>query len=227
MAGWILPVVTTVLCIISFIFLVRDLDENPKVAKYTDVDGKQRKTVTKSVFIYSILMTIITISISVLLSYLYKDNSIAKSLKSVALLSLLWPIAIVDYRSYRIPNIFIILGLVYRLIIFFFELIYQSDLVWMSLLSEVIAALALLVAALLCTLGLKNSIGYGDMKLFILMGFLLGLEGIWGAIFLSLIVSFFISAYLLITKRKTRKDAIPFGPAITIGTFLSICLTGM
>ena len=74
---------------------------------------------------------------------------------------------------------------------------------------------------------IKNGIGFGDMKLFIVMGLMLGLDGIWGAVFLALIVSFLIAAFALITKKKTRKDAIPFGPALVIGTYLSICLSGM
>ena len=97
----------------------------------------------------------------------------------------------------------------------------------MILLSEIIAAAALFIAAVLCTLCIKNSIGYGDIKLFIVMGLLLGLTGIWSAIFLSLIVSFVVSVYFLITKKKGRKDLIPFGPALVIGTYLSVCLSGM
>ena len=91
----------------------------------------------------------------------------------------------------------------------------------------VIAAGALLLASVLCALCLRNSIGFGDMKLFLVMGLMLSLDGIWGAVFLSLVASFFISGYLIITKKKTRKDAIPFGPAIAIGTYLSVCLSGM
>ena len=94
-------------------------------------------------------------------------------------------------------------------------------------LASCLFAAALLLASLLCILVVKNGIGFGDMKLFVVMGLLLGLDGIWGAIFMALIVSFFIALYVLITKKKTRKDAIPFGPALVIGTYLSICLSGM
>ena len=97
----------------------------------------------------------------------------------------------------------------------------------MRSLSEVIAAAGLAAAALLCGLLLKGSIGFGDIKLFIVMGLLLGLEGIWSAIFISLIVSFIISVYLLATKKKSRKDAIPFAPALMIGTYISIIITGI
>ena len=95
------------------------------------------------------------------------------------------------------------------------------------LLTEVIASAVLFLVAVLCALIVKNSIGGGDMKLFVVMGLLLGLQGTWGAIFLSLIVSFIVAVALLITRKKSRKDAIPFGPALAAGTYLSIFLTGM
>ena len=149
------------------------------------------------------------------------------SIKRLALLSMLWPIAYIDYKTYRIPNAFIVLGLGYRGIILALELILSSQTVWPTVLGELVAAGALFLASVLCSLITKNAIGFGDVKLFILMGLMLGMDGIWGSVFLSLIVSFFISVYVLITKKKTRKDTIPFGPAIVIGTYLSVCLSGV
>ena len=113
------------------------------------------------------------------------------------------------------------------MIILFVELLISTDFVWITVVSEVIATLALLIAMCLCRICIKNSIGYGDIKLFIVIGLMLGLEGIWGAVFMSLLVSFFVALFLLICKKKKRTDSIPFGPAIALGTFLSVFLTGM
>lgn len=219
---FILPVITLVLCGLSFYMFIRDLKSNP-------IDNEETNKVifSKSVLAYSIIMILLTVAISFVFCTVYKENNLLTSIKRLSLLCMLWPIAYIDFKSYRIPNSFIIMGLIFRAAIFPFELIFQSELVWWSLLSEVIAAVALLLAAFLCSICMKGSIGFGDMKLFVVMGLLLSLDGIWSAIFLSLVVSFFVSAYLLITKKKSRKDAIPFGPAIVIGTFLSVCLSGM
>ena len=59
------------------------------------------------------------------------------------------------------------------------------------------------------------------------MGLMLGLDGIWGAVFASLVLSFLLAVFLLVTKKKSRKDVIPFAPAIVLGTFVSVFLTGM
>ena len=223
----ILPISTAVLCMVSFLLMLRDMKDHTELFQLHTEDTGKGKLLNVPAIVYCSLMFVGTVAASILFCTIYKDNGILMSLKRLALLSLMWPIAYIDYKTYRIPNAFIVFGIVCRVIIFTFELFLQSEYIWMTLLSEVIAAAALLLAAVLCSLCIKNSIGFGDMKLFIVMGLMLSLDGIWGAIFLSLIISFIISAYVLITKKKTRKDSIPFGPAIVIGTYLSVCLSGM
>ena len=225
--SFILPISTVVLCLASFFLMIRDMSDHKELFEEKNEIKENSKLLSISTIVYCSLMFIITVATSFLFGTIYKDNGILMSVKRLALLSMLWPIAYIDYKTYRIPNAFILFGVICRVIILMLELIFESQFVWMTLLSEVIAAIALLLAAGLCALCIKNSIGFGDMKLFIVMGLMLSLNGIWSAIFLSLIVSFFISAFLLITKKKTRKDAIPFGPAIVIGTYLSVCLSGM
>ena len=225
---YILPIATALLCGMSFLLMLRDMNDHKKLFLGEEMaENSDAKMLKAPGIIYCSVLIAVTIAASFLFCTVYKDNGILMSMKRLALLSLLWPIAYIDFKSFRIPNAFIIYGAACRVVIFAFELILNSDTVWMTLLSEVIAAAALLLASVLCALIVKNSVGFGDMKLFLIMGLMLGMDGIWGAIFLSLLVSFFISAFLLITKKKTRKDAIPFGPAIVIGTYLSVCLSGM
>lgn len=224
---YILPIATVALCIVGLFLMIRDVRVNKTLFQSEETIQTNEKMFSKATIIYCVSMFVITIGASFLFCTLYKDNGVLMSMKRLALLSMMWPIAYIDLKTYRIPNSFIILGLIYRMIILAFELLFDSQYVWITLLSEVIAAVALLLAAVLCTVCMRNGIGFGDMKLFIVMGLMLGLDGIWGAILLSLIVSFVIVVYLLIAKKKTRKDIIPFGPALAIGTYLSVCLSGM
>ena len=222
----ILPIITAVLCGVAFFLMLRDISEHRELF-LTCNDTNSPRLLSRGAVIYSIILVIITVAASVLFCTIYKENGILMSIKRLALLSMLWPIAYIDYKTYRIPNAFIVLGLGYRGIILALELILSSQTVWPTVLGELVAAGALFLASVLCSLITKNAIGFGDVKLFILMGLMLGMDGIWGSVFLSLIVSFFISVYVLITKKKTRKDTIPFGPAIVIGTYLSVCLSGV
>ena len=208
--------------------MLRDADDQKKALEKEEELSQAKGTgLSRSALIYSAVCVVLTILIAVFFPKVYPNNSIWVNVKRMVLLSITWPIAYIDFKTLRIPNLFVIYGLICRAIILIFEFFGGHQYIWQFLLSEVIAAGALLLAAVLCALVVKNGIGFGDMKLFIVMGLMLGLDGIWGAIFLALVVSFFIAAYVLITKKKTRKDAIPFGPALVIGTFLSICLSGM
>ena len=225
--AWILPLSTAVLSMVSFLLMLRDISEHKELFHPETELTDRVKPLSAWAIVYCALMFAVTVAASVLFCTVYRDNGILMSLKRLALLSLLWPIAYIDFKTYRIPNAFILYGLLCRAVILALEMFFDSSFVWVTLISELIAAGGLLLASLLCGLCIKNSIGFGDMKLFLVMGLMLGLEGIWGAVFLSLIVSFFISIYLMITKKKTRKDAIPFGPAIVIGTYLSVCLSGV
>lgn len=181
----------------------------------------------KNVIAYSIIFILVNLGMALMLRLFYTDNSFLFSLKRLCLLSVLWPVGFIDFKSYRIPNSFILLGFIYRLVVFIFEMFFEMDSVWTSLLSEGIAAAALALAAFLCSICIKNSIGYGDIKLFLVMGIFLGLNGIWNSIFVSLILTFIISVILLVTKKKSKKDVIPFAPAIMLGTYISVFLTGM
>lgn len=179
------------------------------------------------VLVYSGLMISLALGLSLFITCFYIENTFLFTLKRVVLLALLWPVAYTDFRTCRIPNLFIAAGLAARGLILAAEVILERDTLPAYLLSEVAAAAVLFLSSTLCNLIVKNSIGAGDRKLFLVMGLLLGLQGTWEAVFLSLIVSFFSAVMLLIMRKKTRKDVIPFGPALAAGTYLSIFLTGM
>lgn len=203
-------IIALLLYLISFYMLIRD--------------EKYRK---KSLVIYACVYLIVELAVTAMLQFFYINNVVIHNLKRICLISILGPIAYVDCKEYIIPNKFIILGLVYRAVLLPLEFLLVGRASLAVILSEVVAAGAIFLAAILCKVCIKNSIGSGDIKLFLVMGLFLSLDGIWGAILFSLFVCFFQVIFLLLTKKKTRKDSIAFGPAMTIGTLLSIFMTGM
>ena len=215
----LLPIVLTANLVTAYAFL------NDKAL--INISQEQDSSAKKTQIIYSVLMIMVNIGISVLFLTMYQSNTVLFSLKRLLLLSILWAVGYIDFKTYKIPNRFIILGLIFRAGILIFELVFERELLINCLISEGIAAGALLIATLLCCLCIKNSIGYGDIKLFVVMGLMLGLEGIWSAVFVSLLISFVVAVILLITRKKGKKDVIPFAPSIAIGTYISIIMTGM
>lgn len=148
------------------------------------------------------------------------------TVKRLALLAVMWPIALVDYKEYRIPNKLILCGLIFRLAILSLEIITTSDVVLSILLYEAIAVGGVFLVCMLCIIVSKGSLGMGDVKLMMLMALFLGVEGICYALFVSFLISFVIASGLLLFKKKTKNDAIPFAPFMTIGTFVSMILIG-
>ena len=223
----IIVIMSIILCLISFWVMVKD--KEAQILKLENDCVDKQKLYSKDMMIYSVVIIGVTIGIAVLLGgKIYEtERMVFAIIKQLVLLCILWPLAYIDFTTYRIPNSFIILGLLYRGIILGGELLVQNQYAGLVLLSEVIAAAALFIAAIFCTLIVKNSLGYGDIKLFIVMGLMLGMQYVWSAIFMSLVVSFFVASYVLMTKKKKRNDAIPFAPAIVIGTYISIILMGM
>ncbi len=177
--------------------------------------------------IYIAVGVVINFVIAILLANTCEEQGTIFIAKRIVLISLLWPIALIDLKTLRIPNKFILIGLISRVVILGLEFLFKTEALKITLIGELFAAVGLFVASVLCSVCIKNSVGYGDMKLFVVMGLLLGIDGIWDAVFTSLIVLFIVSVFLLLTKKKSKKDAIPFGPAIALGTYISIALIGM
>ncbi len=184
------------------------------------------KKYEKCTAIQSFLSVIMIVFTTGVLIWLHRDNSFIRNIRLILVCSLLWPIAIHDYREKKIPNKYLVFGLCCWLITVGMELFFERKMVVTNLISGVIAAVGIFLVCMICLLIFRGSIGMGDVKLFMYMGLMQGVNGLFSAVFFSLIISFFVACFLLITKKKTKKDGISFGPAILIGTTISVILGG-
>ncbi|KDR93814.1 leader peptidase (prepilin peptidase) / N-methyltransferase [Peptoclostridium litorale DSM 5388] len=67
----------------------------------------------------------------------------------------------------------------------------------------------------------KGGMGGGDIKLMAAVGLFIGTGPVLLGLFLSFIIGGVISLILIILKLKGRKDYIPFGPFLSIGSLVS------
>lgn len=139
------------------------------------------------------------------------------------LISLLIVISFVDYFEQIIPDglvlIILLSAFIYRLSIYF---TYRTPIEFLdSTLGFVSGGLLFL----LITMVSNGGMGGGDIKLIAVLGFILGLKKTLLCILLSFLIGAIISMFLLISGKKERKDAIPFGPFINI-SFLITMLYG-
>ena len=94
--------------------------------------------------------------------------------------------------------------------------------------ADLVRALLGGVAGLTVMLGLNlispRGMGMGDVKMSFVLGLYLGFLG-WGEVVLGFFAAFLLGAVvgvaLMVTKRRGRKDAVPFGPFLAAGTALA------
>ena len=79
----------------------------------------------------------------------------------------------------------------------------------------------LLVLALIA----RGGFGFGDVKLAFMLGLFLAFRG-WEHLLVGIFLAFFIGGViaiaLLLTRKKGRKDAVPFGPSLVLGAWIGI-----
>lgn len=68
----------------------------------------------------------------------------------------------------------------------------------------------------------KDTIGFGDIKLMAGLGSIVGVVAILKTLYLSFFIGGIIGIFLIILKRKSRKEYIPFGPFIISAFYIVI-----
>jgi len=119
-----------------------------------------------------------------------------------------------DLKYQIIPNKIVYPGIILILILRLF--IHPLPL-WNYLLSAVIFGGLLLLIAVIS----RGGMGGGDIKLFFLIGLVLGLQDTLLAFFISSFVGAIIGGGLLLFRKVKAKQLIPFGPFIFIGTIVA------
>lgn len=71
-----------------------------------------------------------------------------------------------------------------------------------------------------------GGMGFGDVKMAALMGFVIGYPRIFFTLILGAIIGGIIAAFLLATRKKKRKEGIPFGPALAAATIVTLIWGG-
>ncbi|MDW7672180.1 MAG: A24 family peptidase [Bacillota bacterium] len=67
----------------------------------------------------------------------------------------------------------------------------------------------------------NGGMGGGDIKLMAALGFWFGWQGILMVMFLAFIIGGVAAVGFLIARKKGRKEMLPFGPFIALGTYLT------
>ncbi len=145
------------------------------------------------------------------------------------LMYLLIVVFFIDLEHQIIPNELVMIGMLGGTILFFYTLfrpfqIFADHSWWNPLLGMVSGSGFLLAVAFIGSLLYKNEevMGMGDVKLFAPIGLFLGWRMTLLALFLSVVLGGMTSLVLIVLGKATRKSAIPFGPFIVVGVFITV-----
>lgn len=162
-----------------------------------------------------------------LLLYRYKlmtSAAITTYFRASVVNALCFAAAITDIKRRKIPNKIVLFGLVVKAVILVFEIIYFShDALMFTLYADGLGFL--LGFVMLMVIGiLTKGLGFGDVKLFGVIGLLMGSGGLVGILFVSLLLSAIVGITLIASRKKTLKSAMPMAPFIYLGTLAVECL---
>jgi leader peptidase (prepilin peptidase)/N-methyltransferase len=201
MTGWLLCIVIEK---ISYILDNKENAENWSAI----VDSKNIKPFTK--FMARNIILIIS-GLLFLVSFAQIGLNVIL-IKALVLNSILIVVSFIDIEYQIIPNKIIVFTLIIGV---FFSTI--DDISFISAIFGMLLGGGLLLMLAL----VPGVLGGGDIKLMFALGIFLGAKGVLVAIFLAFTIASFISVLLLILKIKKRKDYIPFGPFLSIGTYIA------
>lgn len=131
-------------------------------------------------------------------------------------------ISVIDYYHQIIPNKLVlftlIIGIIYKTTLY----ITTDEKLFTVLKSSILGFLIGGGFYFFIFIVTNGNMGGGDIKLMAALGVWLGTRDTVLTMLLTFMIGAIISVFLLATKIKSRKDAIPFGPFIILGTFLTI-----
>lgn len=128
-------------------------------------------------------------------------------------------IFIYDAKYYIIPNIIIYPAIITSLLIILIDCLRGDCKV--SIFAILSGIFAFLLFFLIYFFSKGKGIGFGDVRYAAFMGFFLGFPDILVGLFFSFITGAIIGLILIALNRKSRKDMIPFGPFLVLGTFIA------
>jgi leader peptidase (prepilin peptidase)/N-methyltransferase len=124
-------------------------------------------------------------------------------------------IIFIDYEHYLIPDVLLVTLFISALI---YTLLQESN----QLLNKMTGALILGIILVIIRFSAhliykKEALGWGDVKLGALMGFLLKWDGALLAIFLGCCIASLLIIFLIVKKKVHRHSYIPLGPFMILG----------
>lgn len=136
-------------------------------------------------------------------------------LEHLGLIAVLYGLSICDFHTYEIPDGFIIFGCVWWILFEVIQGISIKECIIQILCALAVSGSVLLISLIMDKILKKESMGGGDIKLLFVVGLYMSLL----TNVLNLVISCIIGLGFIVLSKQ---DKIPFGPAISIATVISL-----
>ncbi|MBM3206171.1 MAG: prepilin peptidase [Candidatus Staskawiczbacteria bacterium] len=126
-------------------------------------------------------------------------------------------IFVYDLKHYIIPDKVLVPAIV---VTFLYQLFFNSNFLFFDALLSAIGTSLFFLLIFIISEG--NWIGFGDVKLAILLGLILGFPDILVGLFLSFLLGALVGLVLIIFSKKGLKSQVPFAPFLILGTVFTM-----
>jgi len=153
----------------------------------------------------------------------WQYNLTWQALLLAIIVAILIVIAVYDILHLEIPDILTYLGILFSLGFVFLNLLSNFEFRMSNLIPY---GYAVLIGAgflgFLVIVSRQKWMGAGDILMGVLMGVLLGMPNILVGLFFAFVLGSIVGLVLIAAKKKTLKDAVPFGPFLVAGTLIAL-----
>lgn len=155
---------------------------------------------------------------------LYKNTTVLSFVKLYGVSVIVMCAGMIDLKRRIIPNFLILLGAVFRAGIYVYEVFFTEDIKAVFINDLIGFAIGFVFLSLVCIIT-KGALGFGDAKLFGIIGITTGAVCTYSTLFVSLVLSVAVALIGMAAKKMKRKDSFPFGPCIAAGYAIAVMLT--
>ena len=220
---YLIAIISILLCgLVAYILL--DKNKADKIWFFRSRDNKEELPSKEIKRLPYILLTIALLVVSGVIEIwlMTHISDILNQIKMSIALVCLTGAACNDYREHRIPNrfplIMAITGIACLAIGYFTNQAGSTSYIFSCLIATVGVSLCLTLASVLT----KHGIGFGDIKLLSALALTGGVYTICGTLFFGMVLCAIVAIVLLVMKKKTIKESLPFGPFIYFGFCITV-----
>lgn len=138
------------------------------------------------------------------------------SIKYMVLTPLLIVIGMIDFKTEYIYTGTVVFGTVSGIIFIVIEYFMGGQISPINYILGALSAASILAVIVFIT----GAMGWGDVELIFFVGLFLGIKLNLLNVFLSIVIGGLIAIVLMLTKKKSGKDSMAFGPYIAISTYI-------